>query len=241
VREDGRSGYTDPPVRTFLPPAYLRRFAAPGERLPLCWIYKPAIGEWKPAPLAPDGSDRHFNEADEEELRKADALDDRLEAVDPAVDALVARLLAERPVLDGAERALLADWAALMGVRLSSRFKRVSEDEARRGHEELRPVLLEMGWVFWEAVAPAYFITSSSPFHVAFPRADESHAAAHDLATRSVEITLPLSPRLVLHATWKRKGQLWKEAGQLALDEVNGRTMLRAARFLAAHKPAVPG
>ena len=228
-------------MRTFLPPAYLRRFAAPGERLPHCWIYKPAIGEWKPSPLVPDGSDRHFNEADEEDLRKADALDDRLEALDPAVDALVARLLAERPVLDGAERALLADWSALMGVRLSSRFTRVSAEEARRGHEELRPVLLEMGWVFWEAAAPAYFITSSAPFHVAFPRADESSAVANDLTTRSVEITLPLSPRLVLHATWKRKAQLWRPAGQLALDEVNGRTMLRARRFLAAHKPAVPG
>jgi len=153
----------------------------------------------------------------------------------------VARLLAERPVLGAAERAVLADWCALMGVRLSSRFKHVVEAEARRGHEELRPVLLEMGWVFWEAVAPAYFITSSAPFHVAFPRADESSAVANDLATRSVEITMPLSPRLVLHATWKRGGQLWKTAGQLALDEVNGRTMLRAGRFLAAHQPQVPG
>jgi len=235
-------------VRTFLPPAYLRRFAAPraapdeGAGGPAsCFVYRPALGEWKPAPLLKTGPDRHFNEADEEELRKADALDDRLEAIDPAVDALVARLLASRPVLDPSERALLADWSALMGVRLSSRFKRVSEAEARRGHEELGPVLLEMGWVFWEAEAPAYFITSSAPFHVAFPRADESSAAAHDLTTRSVEITLPLSPRLVLHATWKRRDQLWKTAGQLALDEVNGRTMLRAGRFLAAHKPAVPG
>jgi hypothetical protein len=231
-------------VRAFLPPAYLRRFAAPSAapgEAETCFVYRPALGEWKPAPLVKAGPDRHFNEADEEELRKADALDDRLEALDPAVDALVSRLLADRPVLDAAERAQLADWSALMGVRLSSRFKRVSADEARRGHEELTPVLLEMGWVFWEAAAPAYFITSSAPFHVAFPRADESSAAAHDLATRSVEITLPLSPRLVLHATWKRKGQLWKEAGQLALDEVNGRTMLRAGRFLAAHKPAVPG
>jgi len=228
-------------VRSFLPAAYLRRFAVPGSRLATCWVWRPAVGEWKPAPLEKDGPGRHFNEADEPELRKADALDDRLEALDPQVDGLVERLLSERPVLGGPERALLADWAALMGIRLSSRFRHLDEAEARRGHDELRPVLQEMGWVFWEAIDPAYFITSSSPFHVAFPRADESHAASHDLASRGVEITLPLSPRLVLHATWKRKGQLWKTAGEDALNEVNGRTMLRASRFLAAHKPQVPG
>jgi hypothetical protein len=227
-------------VRTFLPAAYLRRFADPGDPAS-CFVYRPALGEWKPAPLVKAGPDRHFNEADEADLRKADALDDRLEALDPEIDGLVARLLAERPVLGAGDRARLADWCALMGVRLSSRFKLVSAEEARRGHEELAPVLEEMGWVFWEAKAPAYFITSSAPFHVAFPRADESSAVANDLTTRTVEITLPLSPRLVLHGTWKRQGQLWKEAGQLALDEVNGRTMLRAGRFLAAHKPAVPG
>jgi hypothetical protein len=228
-------------MRAFLPRAYLARFAAPGGRIPLIWVYRPGIGEWKPAPLEPSGPDRHFNAADEPELRKADALDDRLEALDPEVDRLVARLLQARsPEVAREARPLLSDWLALMAIRLSPRFRALDAAEAERGHAELRPVLEQMGWVLWEAIPPAYFITSSAPFHVAFPR-DDLHGANQDLGSPGAEVTMPLSPRLVLHGTWKRRGELWKTAGEDALMEVNGRTMLRAARFLAAHQPQVPG
>jgi hypothetical protein len=56
-----------------------------------------------------------------------------------------------------------------------------------------------------------------------------------------VEVTLPLTPRLALHATWKRRGELWRRATEEALLELNARTLLRAREFVLAPKPAIPG
>lgn len=44
-----------------------------------------------------------------------------------------------------------------------------------------------------------------------------------------------------LHATWKRRGELWRRATEDVLLEVNARTLLRARRFVLAPKPAIPG
>ncbi len=226
---------------TLLPRRYLRRFADPGDRLPVIWVFRPEIGEWKPAPLDPEGAGRHFNAHDDPARPPFPALEARLGALDDAAAAVTDRLLAAPAPLPPGDREVLAEWLALMAIRLSARSGALDEVEALRGHEELAPTLREMGWVIWEAVPPAYFITSSSPFHVAFPRPDASAGASPELSSPGVEITMPLTPRLALHATWKRRGELFRVAGEDALLELNGRTMLRARRFLAAHRPAVPG
>jgi hypothetical protein len=101
-------------------------------------------------------------------------------------------------------------------------------------------VLRDMGWVFWEAEPPDYFISSSAPFHVAFPK-DDGLVQGMELHAPGVEITLPLTPRFALHATWKRRGETWRRATEDVLLELNARTLLRAQRFVLAPKPAIPG
>ena len=94
--------------------------------------------------------------------------------------------------------------------------------------------------MFWEAEAPSYFVTSSSPFLVAFPRREEEQFFTLDLRTPSTEITLPLTSRVALHATWKRRGELWRRVPEDALLEINFRTCQRARKFHRAARNSRP-
>jgi hypothetical protein len=62
-----------------------------------------------------------------------------------------------------------------------------------------------------------------------------------ELLARGVEITLPLTPRVALHATWKRRGEAWRPASGDVSCEIDARTLLGARRFALAPKPAIPG
>ena len=86
--------------------------------------------------------------------------------------------------------------------------------------------------------ASDYFISSSAPFHVAFPK-DDGLVQGMELHATGVESPSP-SPRLALHATWKRRGEAWRRATEDVLLELNARTLLRAHRFVLAPKPAIP-
>jgi hypothetical protein len=46
---------------------------------------------------------------------------------------------------------------------------------------------------------------------------------------------------VALHATWKRRGELWRRVSEDALLEINFRTCQRARKFLVSPRPAVPG
>lgn len=203
-------------------------------------MHRPAVGVFRPAPVEPDAARRHFNEVDEPALLKNEDLEPLLADVEGEAATLIREKLAARLVLQPRERELLASFFALLGIRLSSGFGDLDEREARRGYDELLPVLREMGWVLWEAEPPDYFISSSAPFHVAFPK-DDGLAQGMELHAPGVEITLPLTPRLALHATWRRRGEAWRRAGEEVLLELNARTLLRARRFVLAPKPAIPG
>lgn len=207
---------------------------------PAVWVHRAAIGVFQAAPTEPDGTHRHFNEVDEPALQKHHDLDRLLADVEAEAGWLVRERLSARTRLAPAERAVLASFFAVLGIRLSSRLGDLAEAEARRGYEQLLPVLREMGWVFWEAEPPDYFISSNAPFHVAFPK-DDGLVEGMELHAPGVEITLPLTPRLALLATWKRRGELWRRAGEEVLLELNGRTLLHARKFVLAPKPAIPG
>jgi hypothetical protein len=97
-----------------------------------------------------------------------------------------------------------------------------------------------MGWVLWEVEPPDYFISSNAPFHAAFPK-DEGLVQGQELHAPGVELTFPLTPRLALHATWKRRGEVWRRATEDVLLELNARTLVRARKFVLAPKPAIPG
>jgi hypothetical protein len=230
-------------LRRFLPRFYVEGFVDPEERVegtPAVWVHRPVIGVFQAAPVEPRGTGRHFNDVVEPALLKNEDLERLLAAIEDDASRIVREVLPSRAALSFAQREVLATLFALLGIRLSSRFGDLDEAEARRGYEQLLPVLRDMGWVFWEAEAPDYFISSSAPFHVAFPK-DDGLVQGMELHATSVEITLPLTPRLALHATWKRRGELWRHANEDVLLELNARTLLRAHRFVLAPKPAIPG
>lgn len=230
-------------MHRYLPRFYLEGFVDPDERLdgaPAVWIHRAAIGAFQAARLEADGASRHFNEVDDPALRKGEDLERLLEAVEGEAARLFREKLPARTPLAPAEREVLASFFALLGIRLSSRFADLDEAEARRGYGELLPVLREMGWVFWEAERPDYFVSSSAPFHAAFPK-DDGLVQGMELHAPGVELTLPLTPRLALHATWKRRGEVWRRATETVLLELNARTLLHAKRFVLAPRPAIPG
>jgi hypothetical protein len=230
-------------VRRYLPRWYVEGFVDPNERVggsPAVWVHRPVIGVFQAAPVEPDGPGRHFNVVEEPELRRHVGLDLLLADVEADAARLVREKISRRVPLARAEREVLAAFFTLLGIRLSSRLGDLDEREARRGHDALLPVLRDMGWVFWEARTPDYFVSSSAPFHVAFP-GDDGLVQGMELHACGVEITLPLSPTVALHATWKRRGETWRSASEDVSCELNARTLLRARKFVLAPKPAIPG
>ncbi len=225
-----------------LPPWYVAAFAAapmPGDPELHVWAYRAWIGEWKRVPIArPPGDAPHFN--DPEPGADPAGLLGALLALEGDVAPLLSGLSAPRPVSPG-ERAALARFVALLAVRNAPHAAELPPDQAGAGVDSLERTIADMGWVFWTAPPGVHFVTGSSPFHAAFPRGEESRTAAFELADPSVELTLPLAPGLALHATWRRKGELWRQAREEVLLELNGRTCASSRRFLLAPVPQVPG
>jgi hypothetical protein len=231
------------PVKCFLPRSYVQGFIdreASEDEAPSVWIHRPAIGVFQRGALEADGANRHFNDVDEPALLKNEELERQLAAVEADASRIVQERLLARAALTAGERDTLASFFALLGIRLSARFGELPEGEAQRGFDELVPVLREMGWVFWEAEPPDYFISSNGPFRVAFPTVD-GLAEGMQLHAPNVEITLPLTPNLALHATWSRRGEIWRHATEDVLLELNARTLLGARKFVLSPKPAIPG
>ncbi|HYQ81947.1 MAG TPA: hypothetical protein VEP68_10605 [Anaeromyxobacteraceae bacterium] len=229
-------------TRTYLPRFYLEGFADPDGDGSTLWVYRAPIGEWKRAsPVEGPSADRWFNRIDDPALAEGSALDAPLEAVSAAAARVLRDRLPAREPFPAADREAAASFFALLGIRLAPRLEGLDLNEAESGHRTLAGLLAEMGWVFWEAEAPFHFVTSSSPFLVAFPRREEDQFFTLDLRTPTTEITLPLTSRVALHATWKRGGELWRRVSEDALLEINFRTCQRARKFLVSPRPAVPG
>ena len=232
-------------ARRYLPRFYLEGFAEPEPppgQADSVWVYRAPIGEWKraPAEAAPDGG-RHFNDLEGEDSAAGRALDEAQRDLEEEASRLLRERLPARADLAAEEREVLARFFALLAVRLSPRFAGIEEGEAMTGVQALASVLGEMGWVFWEAPGPGHFVASNSPFLVAFPGRDGELFANVDVRSPFTEVTLPLTPALALHATWKRRGEIWRRASEDALLELNGRTCQRARHFLVSPRPAVPG
>lgn len=233
------------PPQLHLPSTYVAGFASPpmpGEAERRVWAFRAAIGEWRRWPVVrPPGPDRHFNDGDPALHARLGSLWEELLSLEPRVAPLLGDGLARERRLDPGERALLARFLALLGVRNTRGSADLSPEEARAGVESLGGALGEMGWVLWVASPPDYFIGSSSPFHAAFPQGDASQTAGFGITAPQVEITFALGPRVALHATWSRKGELWRPARERVVLEINGRTCAGAKQFLFSPQPAVPG
>jgi hypothetical protein len=226
----------------YLPRSYVEAFVDPEENVdgaPAVWVHRAAFGIFQAVPVEPRGGERHFNVPDPAALRHNAELERRLAAVEDEATRLVRERLPERRPLAPDDREVLSTFVAALGIRLSSRFGDLDDAEALRGYDELLAVLRETGWVFWEAEPPFYFVSSSAPFHAAFPK-DDGLVQGQELHAPGVELTFPLTPRLALHATWSRRGELWRRGGEAVLLELNARTLQRAHRFVLAPKPAIP-
>jgi hypothetical protein len=226
----------------YLPRSYVEAFVDPDENVdgdPAVWVHRATFGVFRAVPVEPRGGERHFNVPDAGALRRNAELERRLASIEAEAMRLVRERLPERGPLAPDEREVLATLVAALGIRLSSGFGDLEDAEALRGFEELLGVVREMGWVFWEAESPFYFVSSSAPFHAAFPK-DDGLVQGQELHAPGAELTLPLTPHLALHATWSRRGELWRRAGEAVLLELNARTLQRAHRFVLAPKPAIP-
>lgn len=242
----GRFGYiphVTPPLH--LPTAYLDAFATapmPGEAERRVWAFRAAIGEWRRWPVErAAGPDRHFNDADPAAVGRLAPLWEELVSLEPRVAPHLGGGLARERRIDPGDRAALARFMAIVGVRNTKGAGDLPLEEAWAGVDSLAGALGEMGWVLWVAEPPDYFIGSSSPFHTAFPKGDESQTTGFGITAPQVEITFALSPRVALHATWRRKGELWRRAREEVVLEINGRTCAGAKTFLFSPQPAVPG
>jgi len=233
-----------PSPQAHLPPWYLEGFAArgePGDEGPHVWAFRPWIGEWKRAPVRrPDGAEHHFDDVEEGALDRVAPLGEEMLGLGGEVAPLLRQGLAARRPISPAERRALARFVAIVAVRNARGAGDLPLAEARAGVDAMERVLGEMGWVFWLASGKAYFITSSSPFHAALPERDRI-AAGFRLTEPEVEVTMPLTPRVALHGTWRRKGELWRDASEDAHLELNGRTCKGAGQFLVSPEAALPG
>ncbi len=229
--------------RVVLPGRYLRGFAARGPLADgdLIWVYRPPIGEWQKATLeAVPGRERHFNDGGDA-VADLERLERELgDAAESGLTPLVGSAETGQP-LAGEDRRRAARLLALFGILRSPGAGSLPRPQAEEGVAKLEAALSEMGWVFWRADEPDYFITSSAALRVAYPEADAGWIEALDVSSPGVEITFPLTPRSALHASWKLRGERWRRAGEDALMEINARTAQRARGFLAAPWPAVPG
>ncbi len=156
----------DSVTRRILPRLYVEGFVDPEVHVdgaPAVWVHRPSLGVFQATPVEPRGGERHFNVPDERSLRYNAGLERRLAEVEDDAARLVRQKLPERSALDAGERDVLASLFALIGIRLSSRFADLDDAEAARGYEQLHAIVREMGWVFWEAEPPDYFVSSSAP------------------------------------------------------------------------------
>jgi hypothetical protein len=232
-----------PPLH--LPPAYLRGFAAPplpGESEPCVWAFRAALGAWRRWPVArAPGPERHFNDAEPGALDALAPLWQELEALSPRVSPLLGDGLAAPRTVSPGERAELARFLALVALRNARGAGGLPAAEARAGVDSIAGALEEMGWVLWAAGGRDYFIGSSSPLHLAYPAGDSAQTTGFDVTAPQVEVSVPLSPRVALHATWRRRGELWRPAREEVVLEINGRTCAGARTFLFSPQPEVPG
>jgi hypothetical protein len=205
------------------------------------WAYRPWIGEWRLAPVRrPEGAERHFDDVEEGALDRVAALGEELVGLGDEVAPLLRDGLADRRPLSPPGRRALARFVAIVAVRNARGAGDLPLAEALAGVEAMERLLGGMGWVFWLAPAKTYFVTSSSPFHAALPERDRI-AAGFRLTEPEVEVTMPLTARVALHGTWRKRGELWRDASEDAHLELNGRTCKGAGHFLVSPEAALPG
>jgi hypothetical protein len=99
--------------------------------------------------------------------------------------------------------------------------------------------LTNMSWRFLVA-EEGFFITSDWPFCMLNPKLIGSFYGP-GLAQKDVEVTIPLSPRIALLATWDTPDTRFSGVGADTVSAINKRTALIAREFVVSQKPGFAG
>jgi hypothetical protein len=153
---------------------------------------------------------------------------------DKAFESFVQRSGEGRPALD--ENGLEALRNALLDPsQFEIEVSRESTLKCLGVMDRLTPLFFKMGWTL---VYPAhgYFITSDN----ALTRAADPKSVSHiygdgGFINKSVEVTFPLSPKIMLLMTWAENPSPQLEAPREATDGWNRARASHAERFLYAH------
>jgi hypothetical protein len=105
--------------------------------------------------------------------------------------------------------------------------------------KEITYHLANMAWVFLVA-EQEFFITSDWPFCMLNPKLIGSFYGP-GLAQKDVEITVPLSPKISLLATWDKPSTVFRGVGSEAVSIINRRTALMAREFVVSPQAGFAG
>lgn len=96
---------------------------------------------------------------------------------------------------------------------------------------EIVAAIASMYWRIMISIGPQYFITSDNPFFF---------TTGYGLANMESEFFLPLSPRVLLHGSWKSTSRALpkSEVPQRIVRSINKKMVLEAERFVFAHEEA---
>jgi hypothetical protein len=153
---------------------------------------------------------------------------------DEAFDGLIRRMEREHGPMDSQTRATLRE-NMLDPSRMQLEIPKEYTFQALTIADELAPMLFGMHWAI---MLPeyGYFITSDNPL-VRWVPPNTRHPiyGDHGFRNKLVEVTFPLSPKMMLLMTWKDTG---REIAALPRQGVIGANEMRAAnsdRYLYAH------
>jgi len=97
--------------------------------------------------------------------------------------------------------------------------------------QDLTNIIYRMTWTLLHTAAPAWFITSDSPFSMWNPKSNSSWHG-HGLLYQDIEVCLPLSREISLLATWNEEMQRQIDLPQGLVAEVNRSSIVSADRFI---------
>ena len=105
---------------------------------------------------------------------------------------------------------------------------------------EIAKIIFKMQWTFLHTTEKTGFITSDSPFNMRNPKSN-SPWYGHGLTYQDIEVTIPLSKKICLLATWN-KG-LWPhiDVPQQVVEELNHDRIIASDKFIISSQKDFAG
>jgi len=106
---------------------------------------------------------------------------------------------------------------------------------------DIAPTIFEMKWVFLIAPKNKVFVCSDSPLNMVSPERElkygiNSFGSMAGLAHADVELTMPLSSKITLYASWRNKKEGYLLATEKEVDQLNYRIIRGTKNLFANNK-----